>query len=276
MQSVKKVLPSPLRSRLRAVINFFEYDLVDFFVNRDLPPRRIRYMIGPFDKASYYRQVQKESLGYFIEFGGLKPEARVLDVGCGCGMMAQALTKYLSTGSYEGLDVVPVLIDWCKKTITREYLNFHFELADVLNEYYNPRGRFASSKYVFPYSDGTFDFVFGKSLFTHMLPLDVENYIANVARVLKKDGSCFFTFFLLNDESLALMKNGKSDWNFKYDFGEYRTATDKVVEAAVSYNEDFILSFYKKYGLSIKSIRYGSWCRRPNFLTYQDIIVATK
>jgi hypothetical protein len=109
-----------------------------------------------------------------------------------------------------------------------------------------------------------------------MLPLDVENYIGNVARVLKKGGSCFFSFFLLNDESLVLMKDGKSDPVFRYDFGTYRTKTDKVVEAAVAYNENFLLSLHKKYGLSIKSISYGSWCGRQNFLTYQDIIVASK
>ena len=162
------------------------------------------------------------------------------------------------------------------KKISREYPSFRFELADAFNEYYNPKGRFAPSEYVFPYGDGSFDFVFGKSLFTQMLPLDIENYIGNVARVLKKGGRCFFSFFLLNDESLAFMKDGKSDPVFRYDFGTYRTKTDKVVEAAVAYNENFLLSLYKKYGLSIKSISYGSWCGRQNFLTYQDIIVASK
>ena len=276
MQSVKKILPRPVRNKLRAAINFFEYDLVDLFLNKDLPPRKIRYMIGPFDKASHYRQVQKEFFAYFTEFGGLKPEARVLDLGCGCGMMAQPLTKYLSSGCYEGLDIVPVLIDWCRRTISRDYRNFHFELADVFNERYNSKGRFPPSNYVFPYKDEVFDFVFGKSLFTHMLPLDVENYFSNIVRVLKKGGTCFFSFFLLNNESLEFMKAGKSNPNFRYDFGGYRTATDKVVEAAIAYNEDFLLSLYKKYGLSTNSIRYGSWCGRPNFLTHQDIIIATK
>jgi len=119
IQNVKKILPRPVRVKLRFMINFFEYDLVDFFVNRDLPPRKIRYMIGPFDRASDYRRVQKEFFGYFTDFGGPKPEAKVVDVGCGCGMMAQPLTKLLSSGCYEDLDIVPVLIDWCKKNLSR-------------------------------------------------------------------------------------------------------------------------------------------------------------
>jgi SAM-dependent methyltransferase len=269
-------MPRPVKKKLRTLVNFVEYDLVDLLINRDIPPRRIRCMIGPFNKASYYRQVRKEFFGYFKDLCGLKPDGEVLDIGCGCGQMAEQIAKYLSSGSYEGLDIVAVLIDWCKKTISRDHPNFHFELADVFNGCYNPKGRYAPSKYVFPYEDGAFDFVFGKSLFTHMLPMDVENYVANIARLLRRGGRCFFSFFLLNDKSLEFMKGGKSTRNFRYDFGKYRTADAKVLEYAVSYDEDFILALYEKHGLGIKSIYYGSWCGRPNFLSYQDIIIATK
>ena len=47
-----------------------------------------------------------ESVRCFVEWGGLRPGDRVLDVGSGVGRMAVALTRYLDVGSsYEGFDV---------------------------------------------------------------------------------------------------------------------------------------------------------------------------
>lgn len=41
-----------------------------------------------------------------------------------------------------------------------------------------------------------------------MLPSDVEHYLSEIARVLRKNGRCLVTFFLLNAESLQLTKSG--------------------------------------------------------------------
>jgi SAM-dependent methyltransferase len=237
LQQIKDILPSPVKRNIRAIINFGKYDLSDIVKNRDLPPRKIRNLIGAFDSASYYRQVQNEFFGYFQTFCALKPSDNMLDIGCGCGQMASPLASYLTTGKYEGVDIMPILIDWCKKKIIKP--NFSFKLADVYSDYYNPTGRYQSSEYVFPYPDASFNFIFGKSLFTHMLPADVENYFVNISRVIREGGVCLFSYFLLNEESLKLMASGKSGQVFKFNFGVYRTITDKKVEAAVSYNEQY-------------------------------------
>jgi hypothetical protein len=45
----------------------------------------------------------------------------------------------------------------------------------------------------------------------------------------------------------------------------------------VAFEENYIRTLYGKYGLRImEPIHYGSWCGRRNFLSYQDIIVASK
>jgi hypothetical protein len=64
-------------------------------------PRRLIF-VGPGD----YRKTGEEFLGYFRSLGRLKPTDRVLDLGCGIGRMAVPLTRYLTTGSYEGIDIV--------------------------------------------------------------------------------------------------------------------------------------------------------------------------
>ncbi len=58
-------------------------------------------------------------------------------------------------------------------------------------------------------------FVLLTSVFTHMLPQDMDNYLSEVARVLKPDGRCLITYFLLNPESLALIDAEESSFNFQ-------------------------------------------------------------
>jgi ubiquinone/menaquinone biosynthesis C-methylase UbiE len=38
-----------------------------------------------------------------------------------------------------------------------------------------------------------------KSLFTHIRPAEVENYLREMARVLKPGGRCLAAFFMLNE-----------------------------------------------------------------------------
>jgi SAM-dependent methyltransferase len=150
-------------------------------------------------------------------------------------------------------------------------------LADIYNKYYNPSGKCESCDFQFSYEDESFDFVFLTSVFTHMLPPDMENYFAEIARVLKPGGRCLITFFLLNEESLRLVDAKESTLDFQYRGEGYRTINPRAPEEGLGYDESYILSLYKKNGLAIEEpIHYGNWCQRKSFLSFQDIIVATK
>jgi hypothetical protein len=54
--------------------------------------------------------------------------------------------------------------------------------------------------------------------------------------------------------------------------------TDKhTPEDAIAHDEKFVESLFHKYNLEIRQpIYYGSWCNRPSFLGYQDLIVAER
>ena len=147
----------------------------------------------------------------------------------------------------------------------------------MFNKCYNPKGKYKASEYRFPFENEFFDFVVLGSIFTHMLPEDMENYLSEIARVLKRDGRCLITFFLLNKKSLELVNAKKSTLDFKYEMEKYRTINVNMPEAAVCYDQLYVLDLYKKYRLKTnEKIHYGSWCGRQDFLSYQYIIIATK
>jgi SAM-dependent methyltransferase len=275
ISKLKRIVSPPARRPIRWVLNN-SLDLFDFLSGRRdslAPPRNMRF-VGSGD----YQEIGREFYQYFLELGGLQPGDRVLDVGCGTGRMAIPLTAYLGpSGSYEGLDVVRRAVRWSAKHISPRFPNFHFTHADIYNKGYNPGGKTPASQYVFPYDDSSFDFVFLTSVFTHMLPADVENYLRQISRVMKTSGRCFVTFFLMNEESSALVKTEKLLLDFKFGFEEYFTINALLPEAAIAYNEIFVRGLFGKTGLRIEEpIRYGSWCGRKHFLSFQDIVLAMK
>ena len=188
------------------------------------------------------------------------------------------LTEYLTEGgSYEGFDIVEEDIDWCRRRITSGHPNFNFRFADVYNKAYNPTGREQASGFRFPYAEGSFDFVFLVSVFTHMLPQDMEHYLSEIARVLRAGGTCLASFFLLSAEARRSIESGRSAMDFPHDFGPWRAMDPAVPEAAIAYDEAFLRGLYGRYGLRIEEpVHHGAWCGSEEALAYQDVIVAAK
>jgi SAM-dependent methyltransferase len=192
--------------------------------------------------------------------------------------MAVPLTEYLTPdGRYEGFDIVPHGVAWCQKHISARFSNFGFQLADIQNKEYNPTGRVPAAEFRFPYSAGSFDFVFLTSVFTHMLPREVDNYLSEVYRVLRPDGQCLITWFLLNPESETLVLEGKAAIVFPHQVYGCRVANPTVPEEAVAYHEPDVLEAYRRHGLELhRPIHYGSWCGRSDYVSFQDICIARK
>jgi ubiquinone/menaquinone biosynthesis C-methylase UbiE len=225
-----------------------------------------------------FEKIGQEFKRYFIELANLQPNNRVLDVGCGIGRIAIPLTDYLSLeGEYWGFDIAEKGIEWCQSRISQKFSNFHFQHSDVYNQRYNSRGKIRAQDFQFPYDNEFFDFVFLTSVFTHMLPSDLENYLSEISRVLKTGSKCLITFFVLNEESENLVRLGRSTLDFRHKIEGCLTTNKKEPETAIAYNEESVKRFFEKYRLKIvQPIHYGSWCKRDNFLSYQDIIVVAK
>jgi SAM-dependent methyltransferase len=238
------------------------------------PPEELHYVGG-----GDYDGVGREFFRYFVEFGGLKPHHRVLDVGCGIGRMARPLTEYLGpAGSYEGFDIIGKGVEWCRENITPRFPRFRFRRANVFNEAYYRRGLYPAHEYVFPYPSNSFDFVFGTSVFTHMGPADVANYTREIGRVLKLGGRCLCTFFIQTPETMMMGKAGRGKLNFIHRRNGYWIAMpDKPDEAAICFDEPDVLAMLDGCGLALTGpVRRGSWSGRAEFVSMQDIVVAKK
>src|SRR5438067_7055335 len=245
------------------------------------PPELQAYVGGGFER------VGAEFLNYFRDLCGLQPDHRVLDVGCGSGRMAVPLTKFLtSEGSYEGFDISAPVVNWCTNNITRKHPNFRFQVADLHNPAYNLKSKRQAADYIFPFAGNYFDLVFLTSVFTHMKSPDMEAYAAQIARVLKLNGRCLITFFLLNPESRGLMReeakacsdSGSKRLNFQYTIAHGCQAVDPAKpEDALAYDETLVRQIFARHNLRIdEPIHYGSWSGRKSYLSFQDILIATK
>ena len=266
---------SPKLRRTARRVYYFPIDIWDTLAgNRDeLQPPRGMVFTGGGD----FRQQGQEFLEHFKNLGNLQPHHRVLDIGSGIGRMAIPLTKYLDkNGRYDGFDIVQEGVEWCQKNVAAKYPNFHFQQVHLKNDLYSDEGE-SAAYFVFPYENKTFNFSFLTSVFTHMLPEQVDNYLKEIARVTVQNGRCLATFFLYNPAILDRIQD-KGAFSFQYDYGHYRLMDEAVQSANVAFEVNYLKEIAAKYGLKIVSINHGFWSGLPKeaCLNFQDIVILEK
>jgi hypothetical protein len=110
-----------------------------------------------------------------------------------------------------------------------------------------------------------------------MRPAEVDNYLREVARLLKNKGRCLATFFLLNEQQARLAREGKNALKFDYGQGVWRYRYEHSPESAVAYEESYVLELLDKHALTLKApIYYGHWSGREDGLSFQDILLLEK
>lgn len=188
------------------------------------------------------------------------------------------MTQYLSKqAKYEGFDVVEKGIMWCKKHITKDFPNFNFQYIPLNNDLYHFTDQKAE-EFVFPYENNSFDTIFLFSVFTHMQPLEVQNYFNEIQRVLKTGGKCLGTFFLYDDKNEEVISSKQNKINFPYKRENFRLMNEKVPSANIAFNEKYIDEMIKIASLKLENKIYGNWSKRTceGLFDFQDILVFKK
>lgn len=232
------------------------------------PPRGMIYTGG-----GDFRRSGEQSVANFQVLCDLQPHHSVLDIGSGIGRIALPLTRFLSeNGRYEGFDVVKKGVDWCQQQITARFPNFQFRYISLENDLYRSDGGSASN-FRFPYPDASFDFAVANSVFTHMLPDEVDNYIGELYRVLRPGGVCYLTFFLFDEKT-----TWPEGFEFPFDYTHYRLMDDEVKSANVAFEEKHLREMVERHSLQVRHLCYGYWrgLSKSNCKDFQDILVLEK
>ncbi len=134
-------------------------------------------IVGPATEEEYHRlsRVKRQLL---IDLG-LTPQSKILDVGCGTGLLATALYDFLNErGLYAGSDISSEAIAFCRSRFHRPNFTFHVSEMTKL-----------------PALAERFDFIVFFSVFTHTYPQETALLLREASRLLAGGGIIFADVF---------------------------------------------------------------------------------
>jgi ubiquinone/menaquinone biosynthesis C-methylase UbiE len=227
----------------------------------DLPVRLARLTGCPPEAFESYGDLQFKVLQNHLD---IQSHDFVLEIGCAVGRLAIPVSRIVRPpGGYLGIDIIRDSIDWCSKNITGRFPHFRFHFENVASQIHNPAGSKDPAATVIPLPDHCVDKLFLSSVFTHMFPDGVDNYLREFQRVLKPMGVALSTMFLLNSGSRRAIQSEKTSWKFAHEYqssGCCWVDSSEYPEGAVAYDEASYLAMIRHHGMDLlKPVIYGTW-----------------
>jgi SAM-dependent methyltransferase len=101
---------------------------------------------------------------------------RILDWGCGCGRLSRFMENHFGEESVFGVDFDPVNIQWDQQNLNSQRYSLISGDANL------------------PFSDNSFDFIYGISVMTHLSLPDQWRWLRELHRVLRASGVLILTY----------------------------------------------------------------------------------
>jgi SAM-dependent methyltransferase len=263
-KALRKIVPSsasltynPIIKRLLDLIDFIPRHVFKEFSN--LPPNHLRIRVGVgnrvFANQVFYLNEGRDFWLHAFLSGLCRLDSHILDIGCGCGRFAQHLRDYkfkheVFTGRYIGIDIDEEMLDWCCRNFDSERFEFH--RSSDLSKVYNVTGN-DSVAYTLPIADGSIDFVFSTSLFTHLLEPELANYCKESFRVLKPGGAMAMYCFSMDH----LPPTFGDRFTFGFKIGNSYVESKAAPEAAVAYEESLLFKVAHEAGFARAGMLLG-------------------
>ena len=227
--------------------------------------------------------VAQEVVTAIDKYAQLNPGDSILDVGCGCGRIAAALTQYIDRkGRYIGIDIVPGLIDFARNFITPRYPHFKFLLLNESNKTYDSwrrqEGEMGIATLAEAVSAESIDLAISVSLFTHLDYAPALAMLASISRILKNDGRVFMTVFVLNAAARGGIEGGRSVFSFKQRTPSGKLAAEKSDDPtfAVAYDNGLLDELIGSTGFQLERHVRGYWSSGGPAETFQDALILRK
>lgn len=161
------------------------YSFIQVF-NKRIMASPLGKVINPYwyrkDVGGMWEEMGKLQFDYLVK-EGLKPEHRLLDVGCGSLRGGVHFIKYLEKGRYFGIDINKSLLDAGRGELKRIGLEGRKPVLIQTDSFsLEPLGV-------------KFDYVLAQSVFTHLPINNIIRCIMNIDKVLSSGGRFYATFF---------------------------------------------------------------------------------
>jgi SAM-dependent methyltransferase len=209
---------------------------------------------------------------------------RILDVGCGTGLLAVASEPFLGErGRYLGIDVSGADVGFCRAHYPAPA--FSFQLLEAGNPAYAPER--AERRPPWDVADATIDLATALSVWTHFAEEDAVFYFRELDRVLRPGGRAILTCFLLDAAYRAslprepgargrLHPTDAARWVFDVPARGSRdwlhAAWARVPEEAIGFTPEGLERLRAGTHLRLLASHPGTWKEAPG-LYFQDVLV---
>jgi SAM-dependent methyltransferase len=166
----------------------------------------------------------------------------VLELGCGCGRIAQALRDPRFEGTYVGIDIDNEMLEYCRENSQRDVLGSflpRIRVRPILHVIYMIHRQPSA---ILLYPNNCKDFVYAFTLYTHLLEREVTDYLQETYRILRPGGITYMNFLCIQHVELG------GRWTFQHRHGNAYVESARYPEAAVAYHEGFMTKLVTNCG----------------------------
>ena len=232
--------------------------------------------------GGYPMPVAAHFMDILVDQAELGPGDRVLDIGCGCGRLAAALTQHIGPqGSYRGVDIVAGLVDFANRHIAKRYPNFSFVTLQRDNPAYDTWRHEGTSQTIASLKEacapGTVDLCIATSLFTHLDTDMARETLGAMKSAMVPGGRVLISLFLLDPGVRALIRKGRAAFQFEHEYGEGAYVQNPSGPlGALAFTFDHFVRLLTEQEFYIERVLYGNWPGRPHYVSGQDILIVRK
>ena len=266
---VRKIFPSISRltynPAFKIFVNFFDrFDSIFHYDKLFFPDNHLRIRIGVgnnfFGNKFHYYTDSFYFWMFSILQGYVNLKSDILDIGVGVGRSAHLLRDFnfcqsSFNGSYTGIDIDEEMIAWCRENFDKE--RFTFLHSSNSSKSYNQDG--TEEPYRISQPDSSKDFIFSRSLYTHLLEAEAQNYLNESYRLLRNGGHAMHSVFCLD----FLPPTYGKRHTFSFSLGNASVESLAQPEAAVAYTKDFLFEMAKKAGFKDPVIKHSEGHLQP-------------